>query len=129
LKRKCDIVVHSGDFIADGRNNWEWNSQFFNPVKALLASAPLPERSELSGAVTQITSGGAGASTREKHKDADKRHPYSKLYAQAHHYCVVEIAGPAPSAPSHRKGRLSTPGPARQGRRIDGSVNVLVAHA
>lgn len=36
-----EFVVFSGDMVADGRNDWEWNEQFLGPGKDLLASVPL----------------------------------------------------------------------------------------
>lgn len=51
------------------------------------------ERSEPSGGVTVIISGGAGAPLRDKAKNAEKQNPHSKVFAKKLHYCLFEIEG------------------------------------
>jgi HEAT repeat protein/predicted phosphodiesterase len=38
---QADLILHSGDFVGDGRNEEEWDPQFFNPAAALLRTAAL----------------------------------------------------------------------------------------
>ena len=40
LAAKPDLVVHTGDLVSQGRLDWYWADQFFNPAKELLATAP-----------------------------------------------------------------------------------------
>jgi len=36
-----EFVLFNGDLVTAGRNNWEWDTEFFSPAKALLATIPL----------------------------------------------------------------------------------------
>ena len=36
---RADLILHSGDFVDDGRNEDEWDPQFFNPAANLLRTA------------------------------------------------------------------------------------------
>ncbi|MCD4699173.1 MAG: metallophosphoesterase [Phycisphaerae bacterium] len=40
LKVKPDLIVFSGDMVAYGLNDWEWDEQFFGPAKELFATIP-----------------------------------------------------------------------------------------
>jgi len=40
LKAKPDLIVFSGDMVANGRRDWEWPEQFFEPAKELFATIP-----------------------------------------------------------------------------------------
>jgi len=51
------------------------------------------ERSEPEEGVTMIISGGAGAPTYGKSKDAEKQNPYSKVFARQRHYCLLTVDG------------------------------------
>ncbi len=39
-KAKPDFLILSGDMVAYGRNDWEWDEQFFRPAMELLATVP-----------------------------------------------------------------------------------------
>lgn len=41
LAAKPDILLHTGDMVSYGRNEWEWDEQFFAPAAELLAAVPL----------------------------------------------------------------------------------------
>lgn len=41
LARDPDVVLHSGDFVYDGRNEAEWDPEFFEPAAVLLRSVPV----------------------------------------------------------------------------------------
>jgi len=41
LREKPDLVVFTGDMVAGGRDDWEWDEQFFGPAKRLFAAVPL----------------------------------------------------------------------------------------
>jgi len=51
------------------------------------------ERSEPTGGVTMIVTGGAGAPLRQKTKNAAKQNPHSKVFASAHHFCILSVNG------------------------------------
>ncbi len=40
LKAKPDLVVFSGDMVNYGRNDWEWDEQYFAPAKEFFATIP-----------------------------------------------------------------------------------------
>lgn len=40
-KQKPSLAVFVGDMISNGRNDYEWDEQFYNPAKELLATTPL----------------------------------------------------------------------------------------
>jgi hypothetical protein len=50
------------------------------------------ERSELPGGLSAIVTGGGGAGTYPKRKDAGKQNPYSKAFGTEHHYSLLTIA-------------------------------------
>jgi hypothetical protein len=51
------------------------------------------ERSELPSGLTAVVTGGAGAGAYEKRGDATRQNPYSKVFAEQHHYSLVRIDG------------------------------------
>ncbi len=51
------------------------------------------ERSEPDGGVSVIIAGGAGAPRYSKSSGGDKQNPYSKVYENVLHYCVVDVTG------------------------------------
>ena len=40
LNAKLQLVVFSGDMVSRGRNDWEWDEQFFAPAKELFLTIP-----------------------------------------------------------------------------------------
>lgn len=51
------------------------------------------ERSESSGGVTVVITGGAGAPLHNKAKNAAVQNPHSKVFAKKHHYCLLTVDG------------------------------------
>jgi len=41
LKARPQLHLHSGDMVAAGANEWQWDEQFFGPAKELFAAVPL----------------------------------------------------------------------------------------
>ena len=40
LKERPDLVVFSGDMVSRGRNDWEWDEEYFGPAKDFFANIP-----------------------------------------------------------------------------------------
>jgi hypothetical protein len=40
VKAKPDLVVHTGDLVASGRDDWQWDQECFGPAKGLFAAIP-----------------------------------------------------------------------------------------
>ena len=51
------------------------------------------ERSELPDGLSIVIAGGAGAPQRPQVKDAQQQNPYSKVFFEELHYCLLEIDG------------------------------------
>jgi hypothetical protein len=40
VNAKPDLVVHSGDMVAQGVDDWQWDAQFFRPARGLFGAIP-----------------------------------------------------------------------------------------